>query len=416
MSITVLTGPPGSGKSKHLIQAVNAARASGRGARTFLARKAIIAAPDPNVWMHGVFGSRDPAMTTPLDHIVSIDECGEILRSLPSGTLVAFDEAFYFDAAVAEQWSDAAKRGVEVIVSTPSTEQLQRLAREEIDEKQLTIPCQECAGTDATESFLPPGGHDATSLCATCASKRVANVRGEIVSRLKSQAPYPGDEVIYQPVELEECAGWQVLRPDSPARAELLTSIVNEVEARTGVRPESYVDTGCNTGYFCAAMSRSGLAPIGIDVVEDDIDIARLLTAFVRRDCCQFVVADVYDYLKETRQQSIDVISAFSVIQWLILQRSFDHGVEALSWLFEKAGQVCVFEMGYSSEEIYRGKLPSTINREWVQNQMTRSGRFREVRCVPAGQEGLMRDVFVGFTPEPSRARDVQLGVRGGLG
>jgi SAM-dependent methyltransferase/thymidine kinase len=404
MTITILTGPSGSGKSKHLIERVNAARASGQAVRTFLSSKAVIAAPDPNLWMHGVIASRDPSMTTPLDHVVSIDECGEILRSLPRGSLAAFDEAFYFDEDVTDHWSHAAGRGIDVLVSTPSAAQLQRLVREDTLEKRLTMRCQECRRREATESFLLPGKNDATSVCPNCAAKLITAIRSELVSRLQSQAPYPGEKAIYQPVELEECADWQILRPDSGARVELLTSIVSDVEERTGTRPESYMDVGCNTGYFCSAMAAAGLAAIGVDVVEGDIDVAALLTAAVRRDRCQFVLADVYEYLRDTREQQIEVISAFSVIQWLILQRSLEHGVEALNWLFEKSGQACVLEMGYPSEEIYRDKLPPVIDRDWVRNLMIESGRFAEVRCFPAREGGLMRDVFVGFVPDSDRA------------
>jgi SAM-dependent methyltransferase len=411
MSIVVLTGPAGSGKTKHLIEAVNSARESGSKVHTFLARRAVVASPEPNLWLHGKIASRDPSIETTLDHVASTDECREILDQLPQGSLVAFDEAYYFDAAVADHWARASSRGVDVIVATPSPEQLERLSAEGAVERRLTTTCQNCGLQEAVESLLLPRAKDAISLCAGCLETFVSDARVEIARRLLGHAPYPGKKSIYQPVEIEECAGWDVLRPDSPARAELLRKVTNEAEERTGSRLETYLDVGCNTGYFCTSMAALGMAAVGVDVVEDDIELARLLTAFVRRDRCRFVVADVYDYLRDTRQQPVDVISAFSVIQWLILQRSLEHGVQALSWLFEKAGQVCVLELGYPSEEQYRGKLPAEIDRDWVREQMTSSGRFSEVTCFPAGDDGLMRDVFVGFTDGTKGARRTSMAV-----
>jgi SAM-dependent methyltransferase/thymidine kinase len=410
MTITLLTGPAGSGKSKHLIEKVNAARASGQVVRTFLSRRAVIGAPDPNLWQHGVIGSRDPSLTTLLDHIVSVEECGEILGSLRRGSLAAFDEAFYFDAAVADHWSNAAQRGVDILISTPSTDQLRKLATAETVEKRMTVRCQTCKRRDATDSFLLPGNDDATSVCGECATALVRAARTDLVSRLQSQAPYPGEQAIYQPVPLEECANWQILRRDSAARAELQLSAVREREAEAGVRLESYLDVGCNTGYFCSAMSRAGLEAIGVDVVDEDIEVATLLTAAIRRDRCQFIVADVYDYLRDTHEHQIDVISAYSVMQWLILQRSLEDGEEAIRWLFEKAGHICILEMGYPTEDIYRDKLPSIISQEWVRALMVDSGRFAEVRCIPAGDRGLMRDVFIGFVATGARTSVVTEG------
>src|SRR5690349_2237173 len=139
MTLTILTGPAGSGKSKHLIETVNAARSNGRMVRTFLSRKAVIAASDPNLWMHGVIGSRDPSLTASLDHLVSAAECAQILEKLPAGALAAFDEAFYFDPGVADDWRRAVARGIDVLVSTPSANQLEKLIGQQIVEKCMTL-------------------------------------------------------------------------------------------------------------------------------------------------------------------------------------------------------------------------------------------------------------------------------------
>lgn len=396
MSITVLTGPSGSGKSHLLIQAVKEALAEEREVSTFMAKDAVVRSPDPNIWCHGVIACREPGFICSLDHLVSSEECAAILDGLEPGTLVAFDEARFFDQGITDAWIEASQRGLEVLISTPSTTQLAALGERPVV-KHLTVPCKRCGQADATSHLVFPGETDATALCSDCRAAVTKEARLEIVTRLKRQGPYPGEETLYQPVELEECASWRVLRTDSDKRADLMRGVIEEVASQDDSRPLSYVDLGCNTGYFCHKMAKLGLASLGVDLVRDDIEVARMLTTFVRGDESRYLVADIHEYLRETRHEPIDVTSAFSVVQWLIIQKSLEFGQEAFAWLFEKTGRICFLEMGYASEGLYREQLPELIDRAWVQRSMEQSGMFDEIRCYDAGEHGLMRDLFVGF-------------------
>jgi thymidine kinase/SAM-dependent methyltransferase len=396
MSITVLTGPSGSGKSRTLIKAVNEASAAGRRVSTFLSKAVVARSRDPSSWCHSTIGCQEEGLVCPLDHLVSSQEGAAILRTLPSGTLVAFDEAHLFDPSIATAWMDASNRDLEVLIATPSTEQTQLLG-ERPTVKQLSVTCGRCGIAEAFVSLVFPGDRDATPLCSQCEAAVIHEARSKIVRRLKDQAPYPGEETIYQPVEISPCHTWRVLRPDSAKRADLMRNVIDEVERMDGVRPTFYIDLGCNTGYFCHRMAQFGLASRGVDLLEDDIEVARLIDSFFHRDHSHFVVADVHEYLRATRQQTVDVTSAFSVIQWLILQKSLQHGLEALQWLFEKTERICFLEMGYAAEEIYQGKLPQFMDRAWVHEVMEARGLFDDIRCYDAGEHGLMRDLFVGI-------------------
>jgi len=398
MSITVLTGPSGSGKSRYLIEAVNAARADGLRVSTFMGKEAVTRSPNANVWSHGKIGCREPGVDCPLDHLVSLSECTTLLRELPPGTLAAFDEARFFEPAIASAWIEASQRGLNLLISTPSREQVAVLGNR-ASEKRLTATCRRCHRAAATSTLVLPGEPDSISVCSACDLELTDQARSEILERLQRQAPYPGETALYQPVELEECSSWRILRVDSARRGELMGAVLDEVALRDGRRPATYIDIGCNTGYFCRAAARLGLVSQGLDLVEDDIAVARLLTSFISRDDCRYLAADVHDYLRETRSDQIDVISAFSVIQWLILQKSLEHGLEALGWMFEKSGRICFLEMGYASEDIYRGELPDELDRRWTRRIMETSRQFDEVRCYEAGEHGLMRDLFVGFKP-----------------
>jgi thymidine kinase len=399
MSITVLTGPSGSGKSRSLIKTVNEAVASGRKVSTFLSKAVVARSPDPNSWCHSTIGCQEEGLVCPLDHLVSSGEGAAILRDLPSGTLVAFDEAHFFDPSIAKAWIEASDRDLDVLIATPSIEQSQLLG-DRPTVKQLSVVCGRCGVAEAFVSLVFPGDKQATPLCAQCEAAVVHEARSKIWTLLRDEAPFPGEERIYQPVEVSPFHKWSTLRPDSAKRADIMRSVIDEVERMDGSRPTFYIDLGCNTGYFCHRMAQLGLASRGVDVMEGDIEVAHLLDSFFHRDQSHFVVADVHEYLRATREQTIDVTSAFSVIQWLILQKSLQHGLEALQWLFEKTQRICFLEMGYATEEIYSGKLPQFMDRAWVHEVMEARGQFDDIRCYDAAEHGLMRDLFVGIKSE----------------
>jgi hypothetical protein len=407
--ITALTGPSGAGKTRQLVERVIQARVDGRTTANIVRSDHSLIMTRSELTVLRVLPCGDPGMLVSLDHVVPPRECAVILRRLPAGSLAAFDEAQHFGAEIVPAWLQAARRGVEILLTNPSVAQVQELG-DRLTEERLTLPCQRCGLRDATTSYLAPDRDATIAVCAACDEELVTTARAEIVRRLEEQAPHPGQRIIYQPVELPECADWEVLRADSETRLDLMTRVLEAAgvyrrDPREGAPGSySYLDVGSNTGYFCRQAALLWLRSEGVDVVEGDIEVSRLLSSFIARDTVRYAVADCYEYLRDTQQQRFDVTSAFSVFQWLMVQRSSAQpGIDCLQWLFAKTMRVCFLEMGYSAEGHYRDKLGVDVDRQWVQRQMADSGAFARMAVFDGAANGLMRDLFVGLH-DPSLA------------
>lgn len=401
-ALSVFLGPPGAGKSKRFIELVNAAHTAKLPAVTFACNELPWMRERDSVARQRILGSRQPGLTCKLDHFVSTAEAIEILSSLEPGTLAAFEEAHYFSPEIAGAWLAAAARGVEVLACMPSAPQRDRLRGQPRAETHFLTPCEQCKTGDATTFIIVPGQDATKSLCEPCRQKLTADARRQIVERLQSQAPYPGERTIYQPVEIPECDGWNVLRPDSKRRVEIMTGIFRELDLLAEIKAGgmSYLDVGCNTGFFCHHLRQLGFHCEGEDVVAVDIELAQMMDSFLWRDRNVFVAQDAYDYLRDSQARRFDVTSAFAIFQWLMIQTNAPRGIDCLQWLFAKTRRVCFIEMGYSAEAQYQDKLPINIDRAWVENLMHEKGGFAEVRVFPAGEKyGVSRDLFVGIKP-----------------
>ena len=404
MTITLLRGLAGSGKSRHLIEAVTSARAEGRPACTIVSSDFPWPSQHGAFWVHRRLVSRDAGLTCKLDHFVSEEEARSILRSAEPRTLVAIEEAYAFGPEMAKDWVRASERGVDVLVAAPSGHQVYRLNGHHYEEQTFTMTCQRCREREATMITISPDGDEALSLCVRCFDELAAAGRAEIVTNLRDEHPFPGEDALYQPVELEECEGWRLARPDTAARAELMARTLAESGIEFGLdATPTYLDVGCNTGYFCDHFSRLGYRAKGIDATTRFIKVARLLDSFFRRpsrptqEFVRYEQANAYEYLRDTQQERFDVTSAFAVFQWVMVQRSVEHGVQCIEWLASKTKRVCFLEMGYTNEELYKENIGVEIDREWVLAVLRERGGFERIEVVNAKTDGLQRDLFIGF-------------------
>jgi SAM-dependent methyltransferase len=403
VSITLLRGLPDSGKSRRLIELVNAARAEGRPAQTFVCSEFPWPSNHGSFWIHRKLVCGQPGLTCDLDHFVSSEEAASILSTVPAGSLVAIEEGYAFSRTVVDDWSLASKRGVEVVVAAPSGHQILLLDDQEYVVTNLTVRCQRCESCDATEVVITADG-STLSVCGACFGELATEARATIVQCLRDEHPFPGEEVLYQPVEFPELDTWRLARWDSTARADAIDDVLRDL-AISPADPRTtttYLDVGCNTGLFCDYFARRGFRSKGVDATRRFITAARLLDSFFRRltrpskEWVLYERANAYEYLRDTQQERFDVTSAFAVFQWLMIQRTPEHGLQCIEWLAAKTNRVCVLEMGYTREELYREQLPVEIDRDWVLTAMKERGGFADIRIIGASPDGLQRDLFVG--------------------
>jgi SAM-dependent methyltransferase len=404
MSITVFRGLPGSGKSKRLIEVVKAEQAAGRQTMTVVSADADWVTGYDSYTSQRVLASRqENGPTCGIDHFLETFELDRVLADVNPGTLVAIEEAQMFGSSVADVWTKSAARGVDFIIVSPSAEQIERLGSD-YSTVTFTVRCKICGMRDAVTAVLDARTDGVLSLCRPCFESERANARERVVQLLIEELPHRGEQAVYQPVELPECSEWSVSRPDSDARATLIQGVMQELGLLGGSHTghHTYLDIGCSTGFFCSRFQRAGIYAKGIDAVENNIMIAKLLDSFVRRQhrpnkkFATFVVGDAYEYLRDTPHERFDAVSAFSVIQWIMTQRSIDEALRCFDWIFAKTKRLCVIEMGYSSQDRYDELLPINVDRDWVERTMERGG-FSEVRVVDADRAGIMRDLFIGI-------------------
>ncbi|MDB2365752.1 class I SAM-dependent methyltransferase, partial [Luminiphilus sp.] len=168
----------------------------------------------------------------------------------------------------------------------------------------------------------------------------------------------------------------------------------------------SFVDLGCCSGFFSDAMADRGFRSSGVDISKDFIDWASRLAKIKAQDII-YVQEDLLGHLTSSTKH-FDVISTFATVQWVMAQKGYAAGLTCFEEIFERADSICVIEMGYTTEPIYRDKIidrPTEIDRQWVLNLMEQSEQFDTIELHPMGENGIWRDIFVGFKTAPASPR-----------
>ena len=394
MPITILTGLPGVGKTERLILTVAEAQKAGRTTATFLCSDSTRLRTRRHITEHRKLGSRS-GMRTQVDHFVSADRCVELLQDAQPNALLAFDEAYHFGERMVEHWCAAAGRGAELLIAAPSGPQVTALKTLGHHATHLTLDCQACARREATQFFVYDQESRTEAVCAKCFRRMRKNAKREIIKCLREGKPFPGTKATYQPIELPECRRWRVNRDDSQRRLDLMLSVC--ADEGLPQAHSSYLDVGCNTGFFCYGMAQAGFTSKGVDVTANDIDMARLLSTYFRRDLATYEAADAHDYLDRTPDERFDVTSAFSVFQWVMIQSGPERGLACMRMLFQKTKRLCVLELGESSEAHYGDRIGMDYDSTWIRDFMLAEGGFSRVQCIAGSEHRLWRDLLIGF-------------------
>ena len=409
MSLTVYTGLPAVGKTSRLIDAMRNHQSAGGSVKLFLSSEHYELTRRPNVKPGGIMGCRTPGYNFKIDHVVDTQEAKRLLVAMQKGEMAVFDEAQFFLPEIVSAWCKAAKRGVLVLVGTPSARQLDILQKKGQEITEIKVPCQ-CGKADATTVIYEENLTYPTHLCADCKDSHQKEVLTDIFKEMRETDPFPGEDKSYQPFHNVDMPGWEFVREDSGARAELVKRAVERCPALVSAREQggqklTFLDLGCCSGFFCDAMTEYGFSSTGVDVTKRFIDWAERI-AKLKGQNIDLRAEDAKKYITSS-DEKIDVTATFATIQWVMTQQGYDAGIECFKHLFDRTRHICIVEMGYTLEDIYKERIPDRpreIDKNWVLDIMQEFGDFAKIEVHPAGENGIWRDVFVGFKEEPTPA------------
>ena len=412
MSLRIFTGLPATGKTSTMIGEMGRRREAGDEVVLFLSSEHEELTRRPNVKPGGLMGCRVPGLNFKIDHVVDTAIAVQILSKLGSGALAVFDEAQYFRPEIVNAWADAARSRIDVMVGMPSTAQLDALDQVEHELIHMEVDCS-CGTRKATQVVYEENLVYPVHLCDECYEKRMNSDVDKLLIDVRAANPFPGELHTYQPFYDVEMQGWELVRADSPQRLEIILNSVARCAKVKSVLEEpvsqpTFIDLGCCSGFFSDGMTNAGFRSSGVDVDEDFIDWGNRL-AMIKGQSINYTRSDLLEFLEAT-EEAYDVISTFATVQWVMAQKGYEAGMSCFRKMFEQVSGVCIVEMGYTTEDIYKDKIddrPGEIDRDWVLTMMSDLGDFAAIEVHPAGENGIWRDVFVGFkevpTPEPFR-------------
>ena len=410
MALKVFTGLPASGKTSTLIDEMINRKNAGGHVMLVLSSEHEALTKRPNVKPGGLMGCRDKNKSYPIDAVIDSDEAAALLATQEPGTMIVFDEAQYFHPALVGSWRTASERGVDVLVGTPSVHQLQLLADITYEPIHLEIECS-CGKAPATEVLFEDDLTYPKHLCSDCHSTQKTEAIASLMVDVRRSEPFPNKLHTYQPFYGLDMTDWELVRTDCPARLNIILDAVSRCSSISSKLDDpggqaSFIDLGCCSGFFADAMAHRGFRSAGVDVSKDFIAWASRLANIKALDI-SYTQEDLLVYLTSSEKR-FDVISTFATVQWVMAQKGYRAGLTCFEEIFEKADSICVIEMGYTTEPIYRDKItdrPTEIDRQWVMDLMEQSGQFDTIELHPMGENGIWRDVFVGFKEAPSSAR-----------
>lgn len=408
MSLTVFTGLPATGKTSAIIRSMREHERAGGKVALFLSAEHKELTRRPNVRPGGLMGCRDPELNFKIDHVLKTDATVACLETLEPGTMAVFDEAHFFKPSIVRAWQTAAQRGLQILVGTPSRAQLEQLEDSGSAATELTVPCR-CGKADATSVIYEDNMTYPIHLCDECNAEQYNAIMKQLLEEIRVSEPFPGEKKTYQPFFDVDMEGWDFVRGDSMARFRLMEDAVARCPS---INPTvdsadtrlSYLDLGCCSGFFCDAMDDIGFSSTGVDVTKNFIDWCNRLAKFKGQNI-SYIKEDAKKFITGS-DEKVDVTSTFATLQWVMTQQGYEAGLDCFKQLFDRTEHICVVEMGYTLEDIYKDRIPDRpreIDQKWVLDIMREFGDFAVIEVYPAGENGIWRDIFIGYKEVPAK-------------
>lgn len=142
---------------------------------------------------------------------------------------------------------------------------------------------------------------------------------------------------IYQPIPFSEFSGLKTQANDE-ASYRRLSMILNAIP-----NPENktFLDLGCNVGFYLFSLAKRGAKVVGVDIDNKFIDISRMVSNIfnvkVKLYCSELSPEMFSDKgcLVNYKNTTFDLISCFSVLQWVINNKGVKFGMETLRVMAE---------------------------------------------------------------------------------
>ena len=153
---------------------------------------------------------------------------------------------------------------------------------------------------------------------------------------------------------------------------------------------KSFLDIGCNIGYFLNQFNKYCEKVVGIDY---DNKLKKESDIFYP-DITQNIFN--VDYTKKLKDfEQFDIVSFMSLLHHIIISEGLESAIKVLKIVDEKTKEIMFFEMGQEHENFYKDKLPGW-NIDKIKNFIIDNTSFNrcEILMVDSDSVGRFRNDF----------------------
>lgn len=364
MKINIINGLSNSGKSSKMILNYTILKKNNK-CLAFLNNKIYL-----NLCID-LWYSKNPDIWSEYDYLVNDDlELLNYLKENKNYEYLFFDEFYSYSNEILNFLIEFYEnKNTEIFISNCTEEQIEIIKNktENYNLEKLNIKCKNCNG-DSTIVCPDNTNFITDNFCQKCYCDKVNETAAFIKDKISNYPLLPSN-TLYQPFYFKnddfyynlskDFYNYNVIRDDTDKRINIYLKHHNKEIV-------SYIDLGCNTGYFCDYMSEilKITNVYGIDICRTMIDICIKKSKYLLLNNNFYICEDLHDYFMNCKKK-YDVISAYSVIQWLMIQKGDEKGVELLEKLAELTKKILIVEIGDYKEHHY-DKLKIPIGTEWL--------------------------------------------------